>query len=55
MLAANRIIECGHGAALYVAYRERRIARFRGIAAANPSQNRFLRGWLNRANQFDEF
>lgn len=55
LLAANRIIECGHGAALYIAYRERRIARYRAIAANNPSQNRFLRGWQNRANEFDEF
>ncbi|SFI48537.1 glycoside hydrolase family 108 protein [Jannaschia pohangensis] len=52
---ANRIIECGHAAALYVAYREQRIARFREIVARNPSQQRFINGWLNRANEFTDY
>lgn len=37
--------------ALVEAYREAARARYRAIAAARPSQNRFLKGWLARADQ----
>lgn len=37
--------------ALAEAYREAARARYRAIATANPSQNRFLKGWLRRADE----
>ena len=38
----------------YSALRAAREAHFRGIVAANPSQARFLQGWLNRLNDFPQ-
>ncbi len=40
------------GPFLINAYVDQRIAFYRGLAAANPSQKRFLAGWTNRANEF---
>ncbi|WP_303763474.1 glycoside hydrolase family 108 protein [Sphingobium yanoikuyae] len=37
--------------AIIMAYREVVKARYRAIAAADPSQKRFLNGWLNRADE----
>lgn len=36
--------------ALVEAYREATRARYRAIAASDPNQKKFLRGWLNRAD-----
>lgn len=38
-------------AALVEAYREQVKARYRAIAKSYPSQKRFLKGWLNRAEE----
>ena len=40
------------GPFLINAYVEGRIAYYRRIVAASPSQRRFLAGWTNRANEF---
>lgn len=51
----NRIIECGHCEALYIAYREQRLIRYDELVAGNERLRTFLRGWRNRANEFNEF
>ncbi len=53
--ATNRLIELNRVAELYRTFREQRIARFRTIVSNNSSQQRFLRGWINRANEFDTY
>jgi len=47
----NRL-KCVNPDSLTVALRDVRIARFRWLALVNPVNQRFLKGWTNRANDF---
>lgn len=51
-LAAHDAITKYGAAAVVNAVVEKRIAWYNAIVAENPSQQKFLRGWINRANEF---
>lgn len=50
-----RAMNAADAAAVYVAFRNNRIAYYERIAERRPALQKFLRGWRNRANSFDHY
>ena len=40
---------------LYIKYREYRIEYYKEISISRPKNNKYLKGWINRANSFDYY